>query len=85
MCDFEDDFDNNDFMDDDSFEDDLEAGMDEPYAGDSEFEVKSDQTESKDDDLTVDPFFIGGAMGYAYEQGLRERKRRKRKRFRDED
>ena len=47
---------------------------------DAELQDKPDKAESQDDDLTVDPFFIGGAMGFAYSEGLRERKRRKRKR-----
>jgi hypothetical protein len=70
-------------MDEDSFEDSLEGEIDEPFTDDAELEDKPDQAESQDDDLTVDPFFIGGAMGFAYEEGLRERKRRKRKRFSD--
>ena len=40
----------------------------------------------KDDDFTAkDAFFLGCAMGFGYEEGLRERKRRKRKRFSDDD
>ena len=31
-----------------------------------------------------DAFILGGAMGFAYEEGLNEQKRRKRKRFRDD-
>ena len=89
MCDFfddfEEDFDNDDFMDEDSFEDSLEGEMDEPFTDDAELENKPDQTESQDDDLTVDPFFFGGAMGFAYEEGLREGKRRKRKQKRLSD
>ena len=67
--------------------------MDEPFADDAELEDKPDQAESQDDDLTVDPFFIGGAMGFAYEEGVEEgrrkrllkeqSKRRKRKKFSD--
>jgi len=84
MCDFFDDFDDfgeNGFTDDDSFEDSLEGKMDEPFAD------EPDKAESQDDDLTVDPFILGGAMGFAYEEGLRERrdrKRRKRKKFSDD-
>ena len=81
MCDF---FEDDDFMDEDSFEDSLEGEMDETFAADTELDAESDEAESKCDELTVDPFLIGGAMGFAYEQGLRERKRRKRKRFRDD-
>ena len=78
--DFEDDFDNGDCMDDDPFEDGLDgdAENDDPFDGESGLDDKPDQAESQDDDLTLDPFILGGAMGFAYEEGLRERKRRKR-------
>ena len=88
MCDFFDDFDdfendisNDKFMDDDSFEDNLDEDleMEEALDGDSEFVSETDQPESDDDELSVDPFIIGGAMGYTYEEGLEERKRKKRK------
>ncbi len=92
--DFEDDFDNDDFRDDNSFEDSFEGEMDEPFTGDAELDDKPEQAEPQDDDLTVDPFFIGGAMGFAYEEGFEEgrrrrllkeqSKRRKRKRFSDD-
>ncbi len=88
MCDvlddFEDDFDNDCFMDEDSFEDSLEEEMDEPFTDEPNHENKPDKAESQDDDITVDPFFIGGAMGFAYSEGLREGKRRKRKKFSDD-
>jgi hypothetical protein len=59
--------------------------MDEPFTDDAELKDKPDQAESQDDEFIVkDAFFLGGAMGFAYEEGLRERKRRKRKRFRDD-
>lgn len=59
--------------------------MDELLAGDTELKDKPDQAESQDDDFTAkDAFILGGAMGFAYEEGLRERKRRKRKRFSDD-
>ena len=80
------DFDEGDFMDEDSFEDSLEEDLeiDDSFAGDSECDDEPDQAESQDDDLTVDPFFIGGALGLAYEEGLREGKRRKRKKISDD-
>jgi hypothetical protein len=91
MCDFEDDF-GDDFNEGD-FGDNLEEDMDEdsflemddPCTDDAELDDKPDQAEPQDDDLTVDPFLIGGAMGWAYEEGLRERKRRKRKNSEDDD
>ena len=83
MCDFFDDFDD-DFGNDDSCEDEYDehTEMDEPFTGDTELDEKSEQAESQDDDLTLDPFIMGGAMGFAYEEGLRGRKKRKRKSFR---
>ena len=94
MCDDFEDFDD-DFMDEDSFEDNFEGELDEPFNGDAELEDKPDQAESQDDDLTLDPFILGGAMGFAYEEGFEEgrrrrllkeqSKRRKRKRFSDSD
>jgi hypothetical protein len=89
MCDyfddFEDDFDEGEFMDDDTFEDSLDGELDDPFAGDSEFEDETDPAESQDSEFTAkDAFIVGGAMGYAYHEGLREAKRRKRRRFRDD-
>ena len=80
MCDFfEDDFD--DFedegepMDEDS--DSLEGEMDDPLDGDSDLNGEPDP---QNDDLTArDAFFAGTFAGWAYEEGLRERKRKKRK------
>ena len=69
-----DDFGENGFTDDDSFEDSLEGEMDEPFADVPDHEDEPDKAESQDNDLTAkDPFFIGGAMGFAYEEGLEER------------
>ena len=85
-----DDFENNGsneaFMDSDSFEDNLgeDLEMDESLDGDSGFDDEPTQGESEDDELTVDPFIVGGAMGFAYEEGLEEQKRRKRKKFNDD-
>lgn len=80
MCDFFDDFedfDNSDFTDEDS----LEGEMDEPFTGDAELDDEPIEAESQDDDFTVkDAFILGGAMGFAYEEGMRKRKRKKRKR-----
>ena len=100
MCDnfddFKDDFDNDDFIDDNSFEDSLEGEIDEPFAGDSELDDEPDQVESKEDEFTAkdgicddgpsarEAAILGGAMGFAYEEGLNERKRRKRKRSGDD-
>ncbi len=81
MCDFDDDF-----------EDSFEEKMDEPFTDNTELDDKPEQAESQDDDCTIDPFFIGGAMGFAYEAGVEERRRKRllkeqsnrRKRFSDD-
>ena len=83
MCDYFDDFED-DFMDDDSFEDSFEEDLDDRYSDDNEPNNDPDESESKDDFTAKDAFFIGGAMGFAYEEGLRGRKRRKRKLFGDD-
>ena len=76
---FGDDYFQDDSVNEDSFEDNLEAEMDEPLTGDAELEGEPIEAESEDYDFTVkDAFFLGGAMGFGYEQGLRERRRRKR-------
>ncbi len=84
--DFDDDFDNGDFMDEDFFEDNLEDNleMSEPFEGDTEFDDELREAESKEDEFTArDAFFLGSAIGWGYEEGLTERKRRKRKKFKD--
>ena len=72
MEDFHDDFDG-EFMDDEPFEDDIEEVFDE-----SEVENSLDDESEIDDDFTgKDAFILGGAMGWAYEEGLEEKERRK--------
>ena len=69
-----------DFVDDfeDEFPEELE--IDDPFVDDPELEDEQDEAEPRDDGFTAkDAFFIGGAMGFAYREGLRTRKRRKRK------
>jgi hypothetical protein len=80
MCDFIDDYD--DFENGDSFGDefDEETELDDLLAGDSEFEDETDPAESKDREFTAsDAFLVGSFAGWAYEEGLKERKRRKHK------
>jgi hypothetical protein len=88
-----DDFENEEFMDNDSFEDRLDGAKDnledfedltEPddeLLDDSDVEGES---QPEDEFTAKDAFIIGGAMGYAYHEGRRERKRRKRKKLSDE-
>ena len=73
--DFDDDFDDGDFMDDSegNFE------MDDPFDEDSGIEGDHAGDDMHDDDIAMeDAVFIGGTMmGWAYEEGLEEGKRRK--------
>ena len=76
-----------DFMDEDFFEDNLEDDLeiDEPLDGDSDLDGEPDDAESQEDEFTArDAFFLGSAIGWGYEEGLTERKRRKRKKFSDD-
>ena len=75
--DFDDGFDE---MDEDSFDDSHEENfeMDDTLEGDSGIEGETAGDDIHDADFTAqDAFFLGGAMGFAYEEGLEERKRRK--------
>ena len=73
-----DDFGENGFTDDDSFEDSLEGEMDEPFADEPDHEDEPDEAESQDDHFTAkDAFILGGAMGFAYEEGVEERRRKR--------
>ena len=59
--------------------------MDDPFNCESDLDDEPDNAESQDDDFTAkDAFILGGAMGFAYDEGLSERKRRKRKRLSDD-
>ena len=84
--DFDNDYDEGQPMGEDSFEDKLEEEMDERFTGDTELDDESIEAESQDDDFTAkDAFILGGAFGFGYEEGLRARKRRKRKRLSEDD
>ena len=74
---FDDDFDE---MDEDSFDDSHEENfeMDDTLDSDNKSDDEPDEAESQDNSFTAkDAFLLGGAMGFAYEEGLEERKRRK--------
>ena len=67
-------------MDEDSFEESFEEdlGMDDTLEGATELDDEQDNVESEEDKFTAkDAFLLGGAMGFAYEEGLEEGKRRK--------
>ena len=80
---FDDDFEN-----DDGFEDefDQDQEMEDQFADGSEPDDESDHPDSEGNEFTArDAFIVGGAIGLGYEEGLRSRNRRKRKRLRDDD
>ena len=84
MNDFLDDFDDGGFMDDDSFED----SFDENYETEDSFDDDPEIVDEPDEDVfsAKDAFFLGVAMGFAYEEGLEEAERRKlEKKMRDKD
>jgi hypothetical protein len=83
MCDYDDfdDFDEDGFMDEDPFNDD-DDGHDDHFA-DNPLEGEH----GSDEFTATEAFFLGGAMGWAYEEGIDEglRRARRRKRRRDAD
>jgi hypothetical protein len=80
--DFEDGFEDGDFMDDS----DGDFEMDDPFDEDSGIEENPCE-DICDDKITMeDAVFIGGTMmGWAYEEGLEEGKRRKLEKKMDND
>ena len=78
--DFDDDFDEGEFMDDDSFEDQLDSEVESEDLLDQsdpiENEIQDDNENIEKFDIE-DSFILGGAMGLAYEAGLNERERRR--------
>lgn len=79
--DFGSDFDEGEFMDDDSFEDCLDSrfGSDDLLDQENPIGVNSSDENDDDDDEKYDikdSFILGGAMGLSYEAGLNERKQR---------
>ena len=59
-------------MYEDTFEDSLEGEMDELFTADTELDDEPIEAESQDDDFTAkDDFFLGGTMGFGYEESLR--------------
>jgi hypothetical protein len=78
--DFEDDFDEGEFMEHDQFEDDLEEDleMDEQNSDGSDFDDAPEDDESHDGNFTAkDAFILGGGMGWAYSKGQEERERQR--------
>ena len=84
MCDFSDDFDD---FDEDSFKDAYDDDFEMEEAAENDLESAGEATNGNtcEDKFTVeDSAILGGAMSYAFEEGLRERKRRKLKKFSDD-
>lgn len=81
MDDYFDDFDDGDFTDDDSFEDSSDENFeaeDSSFDEDPAMDNEPDEADSHEDDFNAkDAFILGGAMGWAYEEGLEEAERRK--------
>ena len=78
MCDFDEfeDFEDDGFMDDDQFEDELADEAIDELADGSDLDAEPE--EPGDDAFTVrDAFFIGSIAGNAYEEGVEERKIRR--------
>jgi hypothetical protein len=77
---FDDDFDAGEFMDDDSFEDQLDSKFESEDQLDQEDPIENDPLNDDDDNDKFDiedSFILGGAIGLAYEAGLNERERRR--------
>ena len=83
MCDFDDDygeFEDDGFMGDD-FEDTYGEHLDEFEPEEALIEDNPVRDEPDCDKFTGrDAFILGGAMGWAYEEGLEEGRRKRRKR-----
>jgi hypothetical protein len=77
MDDYFDDFDDGDFNDDDSFDDSSDEYFEAEDSSDEDLEMGDEANESEShDNFTVrDAFILGGAMGFAYEEGLEEAER----------
>ena len=89
-----DDFEDQDLGENDSFEDRLHDENDnlEDFedATEPDDELLDDsgcdeESQSEDEFTAKDAFMVGGVMVFAYEEGLNERKSRKRKSFGDDD
>ena len=85
---FDNGFGEDDFMDDDSFEDDSYENFEMEDSLDDTSEIEGEPTGDDicDDEFTTkDAVILGSAMGWAYEEALEERKRRKLEKKMDAD
>ena len=90
MGDFDDynGFDEDDFMDDNSFEEGFDEDLEpeDPLDDDIGIEAEPTGDDICDDKFTTkDAVILGSAMGWAYEEALEERKRRKLEKKMDVD
>ena len=86
--DFDNGFDEDEFMDDDSFEDSFDENCEPEDFSDDTSEMEDDISGDDvcDDEFTMeDAIFLGGAMGYAYEEGLEEAARRRLEKKMEDD
>ena len=79
MEDFFDNFDDGEFMDDDSMEDSFDDDFGSEDSLDHSPEIEDESTDDVcDDEFTMKgAVILGSAMGWAYEEGLEEAERRK--------
>ena len=75
--DFDDGFDEGEFMDDDSFEDQLDSEFESEDPLDQADPIENEFQDDNDKFDIEDSFILGGAMGLAYEAGLNERERKR--------
>ncbi len=77
--DFDDCFDDKDFMDDDSFEDGFDENLEPENLSNDDSGIEDEHTDDICDDefTTKEAIIFGTAMNFAYEEGLEEGKRRK--------
>jgi len=80
--DFNDDFDEGEFMDSDTFEGQFDSGLESDDPLDQEDPIGPESLDDNDDDDNdkydiENSFILGGAMGLAYEAGLNERERKR--------
>ena len=78
-----------DDLDDFENDDDFESECEQDPENENQFvdDAETNHAESQDDNefTARDAFFLGSAIGFGYEEGLRSRKRKKRNRFVDDD
>ena len=88
MDNFYDDFDDGNFMDEDSFEDNIEDNCEAEDSLDDGPEMANEPDEADSCDIGItaqEAFFFGIAMGFAYEEGLEEAERQRLEKEMEDD